>query len=187
MEFPGRRAKGAPLGTKVRGSSEASRPQSTSTWLAATAGLPSSRAPVYGTEKTSMLDEKQCHVGTWGMLPLSVVRGPQPNWHCSHALWMFRSSSSSSSCRQKFAWKTNFMPLRYLCLCSGLLVGAVYIMTFFPTSLVSGLQTWVLNKLLLLWEDTHIPYIAMCLMTRQDFCHFWGSSWKKLYKFTQEC
>lgn len=70
MEFPGRRAKGALLGTKVRGSSEASRPQSTSTWLAATAGLPSSRAPVYGTEKTSMLDEKQCHVGTWGMLPL---------------------------------------------------------------------------------------------------------------------
>lgn len=56
-----------------------------------------------------------------------------------------------------------------------------------PSEPLWSANTLFLGKHLLLWEGTCVPYASIWLMTRQDFCHFWGSSWKKLHKSVQKC
>lgn len=76
IAFPGRRAEGALLGPSVRGSGEASRPQSMSAWLATTTALPSSR-PLAPGQKThpfviksgATLGPRGCWVFLWALAP----------------------------------------------------------------------------------------------------------------------
>lgn len=76
IAFPGRRAEGLLLGPWVRGSGEASRPQSMSAWLATTTALPSSR-PLAPGQKTlplvlksgATLGPRACWVFLWALAP----------------------------------------------------------------------------------------------------------------------